>query len=169
MEQTRKELAPQLGTDYYVDDKAIYLSHDYIDSDKFIAFDLQLWLAEMYLKHFNVKPTNVALAGVMGLSPSNVSKRRKRSGNPRSTVNPLGYVYVLRAGPYHKIGHSVNVDRRITEVATLLPWEVELVHTIKSDNRIALEAYLHKRFKGKRRNGEWFELDEEDVTWLMTL
>ena len=80
-----------------------------------------------------------------------------------------GWVYILQAGPYFKIGYSKNVDKRIERLATLPPFDMELIHTIRTDNMDTLEKYLHERFDDKRKNGEWFELDEEDIAWLKTL
>ena len=80
-----------------------------------------------------------------------------------------GWVYVLQAGPYYKIGKSKDVDRRIEQLATLPPFDIELVHTMPTDNMGAVEQDLHRLFNAKRVNGEWFELTEEDVAWLKTL
>ena len=87
----------------------------------------------------------------------------------RTKTNMAGFIYVLQAGPYYKIGCSKNVDRRIEQLATLPPFDVELVHTMPTDNMKSTEQDLHRIFNAKRKNGEWFELDEEDVTWLKTL
>ena len=80
-----------------------------------------------------------------------------------------GWVYVLRAGEYYKIGRSKTPKQRYEELATLPPWPTEMVHTIETKDRCQLEAELHSKFADKRKRGEWFELDEEDVTWLKTL
>ena len=80
-----------------------------------------------------------------------------------------GWVYILKAGPFYKIGYSKNVDRRIEQLSTLPPFDLELVHTIRANHMPELESALHRRFQEKHKNGEWFELAEEDVTWLKTL
>jgi hypothetical protein len=37
------------------------------------------------------------------------------------------------------------------------------LHKISSDDPIGLEKYWHRRFKAKRKNGEWFVLNKEDI------
>ncbi len=76
----------------------------------------------------------------------------------------IGHVYLLKAGPYYKIGKANSIDRRIRQVQLQLPYPVELIHTIATDDPIGIELYWHKRFTDKRTNGEWFLLTESDVT-----
>lgn len=94
-------------------------------------------------------------------------------GNVAPTEKPArrtnGFIYILQAGPYFKIGIAQNVDARIKQLATLPPFDLVLVHTIETEDMYSLESGLHSRFEAKRKNGEWFELDEEDVEWIRGL
>lgn len=77
----------------------------------------------------------------------------------------LGYVYLVRHGarPEYKIGRTNNVLRREGEVRVELPERLEPIHTIKTDDPAGVEAYWHRRFSNKRKEGEWFALDAADV------
>jgi hypothetical protein len=73
------------------------------------------------------------------------------------------YVYLFKCGNFYKIGRTGNVDRRYQEIKTQMPSRMEEIHRILTDDSIGIESYWHKRFDGKRRNGEWFELNAQDV------
>lgn len=75
----------------------------------------------------------------------------------------FGYVYLLRSGRFYKIGRSNAVGRRERELAIQLPEKAALVHSIKTDDPQGIEAYWHRRFQDRRKNGEWFELRPEDL------
>jgi hypothetical protein len=78
-----------------------------------------------------------------------------------------GYVYLalMRVGreKRYKIGKANLVDQRTRQVAVNLPEELELIHTITTDDAYGIEAYWHRRFGDKRRGGEWFDLNAADV------
>jgi hypothetical protein len=80
----------------------------------------------------------------------------------RDTVD-LGYVYLLKAGRYYKVGKTNAAGRRERELAVQLPEKAQTVHVIRTDDSAGIEAYWHGRFAGKRKHGEWFELDARDV------
>lgn len=76
----------------------------------------------------------------------------------------FGFVYLMKSGKYFKVGRSNSSGRRNYELNVQMPEEVILIHEIKTDDPIGIEAYWHKRFGEKRKKGEWFDLDAKDVS-----
>ena len=76
---------------------------------------------------------------------------------------PDGFVYMIRSGRFHKIGRTNAVGRRERELEIQLPERARLVHSIKTDDPVGIEAYWHGRFADRRKNGEWFELTGADI------
>ncbi|MDQ6717843.1 MAG: GIY-YIG nuclease family protein [Gemmatimonadota bacterium] len=74
-----------------------------------------------------------------------------------------GFVYLVKAGRYFKIGKANSVDVRHRQLALQLPERAEVVHRIRTDDPFGIESYWHRRFAAKRLNGEWFALSAADV------
>jgi hypothetical protein len=83
---------------------------------------------------------------------------------PAETPEEFGFVYLMKSGRYYKVGRSNAAGRREYELAIQLPERAVTVHLIRTDDPVGIEAYWHKRFDSKRKNGEWFDLDRADVT-----
>lgn len=78
-----------------------------------------------------------------------------------------GWIYVLEGGGYHKIGRTTNLDGRMKQIVSKLPFEVTLLYKIFYPEQLpGVERGLHEKFADKRVNGEWFKLDEEDLEWF---
>ena len=75
----------------------------------------------------------------------------------------LGEVYLMKSGKFYKLGRSNAAGRREYELAIQLPEKLKSIHVIRTDDPPGIEAYWHKRFDSKRKNGEWFDLDAADV------
>jgi hypothetical protein len=83
----------------------------------------------------------------------------------RAAFSTDGYIYILGASEFYKIGRAKNLDSRIKQLAVQLPWPVDVVHAIPCEDYVAAEKELHKRFAARRANGEWFRLTSEDLEW----
>ena len=75
----------------------------------------------------------------------------------------LGYVYLMKAGRFYKIGRTNSMGRREYELSIQLPERAKVAHLIKTDDPAGIEEYWHRRFHERRKNGEWFELSAQDV------
>lgn len=85
------------------------------------------------------------------------------SESSRKATPEDGYVYLIQAGRYYKVGRTNALGRREREITLQLPDRAETVHVIRTDDPIGIEAYWHRRFEAARRNGEWFELSRDEV------
>jgi hypothetical protein len=103
---------------------------------------------------------------VLEMLPNQSLDNEESSPGPAVTTEE-GYVYMglLKMGreKRYKIGKAVLVGRRTDQISIQLPEDLELVHTIRTDDAHGIEDYWHRRFKPKNTKGEWFALSREDV------
>jgi len=71
-----------------------------------------------------------------------------------------GYVYFAQCGKSIKIGHSLEVGRRIPQIKTGNPDPINLIATISGS--MSFEAAIHRHLIDYRISGEWFR-DHADV------
>lgn len=84
-----------------------------------------------------------------------------------------GYVYLIKAENTndYKIGitRKDNVNDRIKQLQTGAADKLDIVYTFKSKYANLIENSLHRWFRKKRKEGEWFSLSGEDVNVIKTL
>lgn len=77
-------------------------------------------------------------------------------------------VYLIEAeidnNLYYKIGYTKReVGKRVNELKTANACNLSIITVFESKWGTKIETSLHKMFKGKKINGEWFYLSQEDV------
>jgi len=60
---------------------------------------------------------------------------------------------MLKSGRFYKVGRTNDLGRREYEIGLQLPEKATTVHTIRTDDPVGIEAYWHKRFAERRKNG----------------
>jgi hypothetical protein len=74
-----------------------------------------------------------------------------------------GYVYVIKSQYGYKIGKTVNLKERTRLFEVKLPFPIEVVHSTYFDDYTAAESFFHRMFASKRLEGEWFNLNNDDL------
>ena len=87
-----------------------------------------------------------------------------RSDDDSPVQVEIGEVYLMKSGKFYKLGRSNAAGRREYELSIQLPEKLRTIHVIRTDDPPGIEAYWHRRFELKRKNGEWFDLDSTDIT-----
>lgn len=128
--------------------------------------------AKTIASHWNMVELAAALADyadraqeleVAAFARSYVPRRRTAASDQDAAV-ALGFVYMQRHGSDYKIGCTTTLNKRGRQIQIELPQEIELVHSILTDDPAGVEAYWHKRFASKRTRGEWFKLLRADIS-----
>lgn len=89
---------------------------------------------------------------------------------PQGRAPVAGWVYLLQSPTNHyKIGCATNPRNRAKTFGIQLPFEVEFLALIYTEDMYSLEGSLHEKFANKRVKGEWFALDAADVDYIQAL
>lgn len=70
------------------------------------------------------------------------------------------YVYMMSAGNFIKIGHSANPEKRVEQMQTGNPHEIEIIALLPFDSKKQAhneEKRLHFMLKKHNFRGEWFK------------
>ena len=63
----------------------------------------------------------------------------------------------------YKIGKAIEPDKRGAGINLLLPEDLVPRQEIKTDCPYVLEKYWEHRFRAKKKQGEWYSLNSEDI------
>lgn len=90
-----------------------------------------------------------------------------------------GYIYLAKTqigyNVMYKIGRTINLEKRLTQLNGCSPVRIKFEHTIKTNNTKMLENCFHKLFLRKNANKgtsdkisskEWFKLTEKDIEFI---
>ena len=124
-------------------------------------FGTKAALAQAAINFCSARPNLAEIAAIC--APIVKAEKSNRDTSIAKMEADFGYVYLIRSGRYYKIGRSNSSGRRKYELAIQLPEKVNMVHEIKTDDPVGIEAYWHTRFAAQRKNGEWFDLAAADI------
>lgn len=129
-------------------------------------------LHELWYEHFD--SLELRKRAAMVTRPA-VAKRLPSSSVAPERLNPVeiigevtngakaGVVYVLKSAYGYKVGRTRNVPARMRAFGVQLPIAYTIPLCAWFDDCHAAERRYHEMFAGKRINGEWFDLDENDI------
>lgn len=83
-------------------------------------------------------------------------------------MDSVVYLIKNKSNNHYKIGISDDVSRRLIQLQTGNSCELEVIAILHTSNAVQLEQDLHHHFNRKHIRGEWFELDDTDVEYILT-
>lgn len=80
-------------------------------------------------------------------------------------TKPYGYIYLIKESysDYYKIGKTKNIKNRASAFGVTLPFTWKFVAIFYVEKYSLMERRLHSVFQDKHSNGEWFNLDADDL------
>jgi hypothetical protein len=77
-----------------------------------------------------------------------------------------GFVYVIKSPYGYKIGKTVNMKDRTRLFGVKLPFPISIEHYAFFDDYSQAESEFHRIFHTKRLEGEWFDLNAQDLVQI---
>lgn len=94
---------------------------------------------------------------------AHIERENERNAPKQVTRKTIGFVYLIKSNELYKIGKTKDLNSRTAFFGTIMPIEVELIHSFSSNQYSLAEAALHEKYKDFRKTGEWFALREEHI------
>lgn len=132
--------------------------------------DMYIAHAEEVLNNTEYPYTGEELETARRVRDELMSLKARKKPVAKPLIGSPGYVYLLQASTgVCKIGRTKDPSKRTKMLEVKLPFDVTLGALIKTDDMHNLEYSLHVRFGDKRVNGEWFNLEPEDIEYIKSL
>jgi len=114
---------------------------------------------------------NYILSEIEGIMDRDREERKKVIDDEISIKKEKqeGYIYVIKNGKFYKIGRAKRPKERMKTYKTESPNEIEVILCKKVDDYVETEKALLTLFEDKQHRGEWFELDDRDITKIRTI
>lgn len=77
------------------------------------------------------------------------------------------YIYLIRCGPYYKIGIATDIPRRLSTLQIGCPYPLKLVKAWPSLNPEQDERQIHSLLWEHNCRGEWFKLPKTFLAALL--
>jgi len=114
-------------------------------------------------KGFNGKTCyvlGIKFASGKDIQPQTKNKIRDYSLYP----NTGQYIYLIQgSNGYYKIGKTTQPRKRLRKLSVVLPFDINVLHLIPTNDMSFVEKHLHEKYQHKRVRGEWFALSIDDV------
>ena len=97
--------------------------------------------------------------------------RRDKIKSKRKNKKTKGLIYLIKIDDreQYKIGVTTNLEKRMDQLGTKMPFKLEIINVIKSKNIYALEKKLHNKFENENISGEWFILGKKDIEYIKSI
>jgi hypothetical protein len=127
---------------------------------------------------YGVRAAIIKTLANRGLSPNEIfqhmkgilSKATINRHYPRKRQAEPGHIYLIQGvHGWHKIGLSKDPVSRIGHLDVILPFDIEVLYLIPTNDMKRAERQLHQRFAEKRGKGEWFALSQDDIETICAI
>lgn len=119
---------------------------------------------------YDLESLNAILARMSAALEDNQQPPKQARQKRQRQAARDGYVYLIQSPSGHyKIGRTSDPKDRMKTFNVKLPFEVEFICVIPTEDMYFLEKQLHRQFAAKRVNGEWFALSADDVEYIKGL
>ena len=106
--------------------------------------------------------------GLYNLLPKHIGGKNSLRKLAASKVD-IGYVYLINivGTTHYKIGVSTNPKKRLRDISSAMPYEINVLSLNQINNPYVLEQELLDEFEDYLIKNEWFSLPLEKVKYIM--